>query len=79
MIELRRAIALEAAFNGLLAHEIDYFGSRTDVFEHSGLRFVLIDKLLELESEDAWLEAKRLVKRPMYPPIDRNAPRGEQQ
>lgn len=78
MIELRRAIALEAAFDGLLAHEIDYFGSRTDVFQHDHLRFVLIDKLLELESEDAWLEAKVLIKRPLYPPIDRNAPRGEQ-
>jgi hypothetical protein len=78
MIELRRAIALEAAFNGLLRHEIDYFGDRTFVFQHAHLRFVLIDRLLELESDDAWLEAKRLVKRPLYPPIDRNAPRGEQ-
>lgn len=78
MIELRRAIALEAAFNALCRHEIDYFGDRTFVFQHAHLRFVLIDKLLELESEDAWQEAKRLIKRPMYPPIDRNAPRGEQ-
>lgn len=78
MIELRRAIALEAAFNGLLRHEIDYFGDRTFVFQHGHLRFVLIDKLLELESEDAWLEAKRLVKWSYYPPINKHAPQGEQ-